>query len=176
VSAARRGRPPLPPHSFAARFWAKVDYSGGIGACWIWTSAKTRSGYGMFSRGSGRSAPAHRVAWELAHGPIAPGLEVRHVVCRNPACVNVAHMDIGTPLQNAADAIRDGTVPRGERHWNAKLTDARVLEARQRHASGEHIAGLAREMGVSSAALGPAIHGRTWAHVPGAVPARRAAA
>jgi integrase len=50
-------------------------------------------------RGTGRikvgnvEMPAHRVAWELAHGPLEP--EQRVIVCAsNPACVRVDHLRV----------------------------------------------------------------------------------
>ena len=56
---------------------------------------------------------------------------------------------------------------RGEGSASAKLTDEKVRECRQRHAvGGESCASLAREFGVSSVAMGNAVKGVTWKHVP----------
>lgn len=56
--------------------------------------------------------------------------------------------------------------PRGSAVPIAKLTEERVAEARRRRASGESIRSMAAEYGVSDVALGNAIAGRTWKHVP----------
>lgn len=84
-----------------ARFWSKIDKSG---KCWNWTTPSTdRKGYGLFMAvrdGRKRSIRAHRYSYELAHGPIAPGLEIDHR-CHNHACVNPAHLRAVTTKQNA---------------------------------------------------------------------------
>ena len=56
----------------------------------------------------------------------------------------------------------------GSRKPNAKLTEAKVIEARQRYGSVT-IDAMAIEYGVSGVALSNAIHGRSWKHVPGRV-------
>lgn len=77
----------------ADRFWPKVDKSGGPEACWPWTGCVNRVDQcGWMWGGPGRPMQrAHRVAWELAHGPIPAG----HVIartCDTKLCVNPAHM------------------------------------------------------------------------------------
>lgn len=42
---------------------------------------------------------AHRVAYELAVGPIPDGMEIDHS-CRNRRCVNPSHLRIATRKQN----------------------------------------------------------------------------
>jgi HNH endonuclease len=90
------------------RFWSKVQRSES--GCWEWTAAKT-VGYGRFAD-KGRTLLAHRVAYELLIGPIPEGLQIDHL-CRNPSCVNPAHLEpvtsrenllrgVGEPARNAA--------------------------------------------------------------------------
>lgn len=87
----------------ADRFWANVDKSGD---CWTWTAGRYPTGYGMF--GVNRvPRGAHRVSWELTHGPIPAGLEVCHS-CDNPPCVRPSHLWLGTHRQNIEDAGRKG--------------------------------------------------------------------
>jgi hypothetical protein len=69
------------------RFEAKVDADDG---CHLWTGRTDRWGVGKF-RIKGREIQAPRYAWELAHGPIPEGVEIRHR-CRNVGCVNVEHL------------------------------------------------------------------------------------
>lgn len=100
------GRPSIP---IADRFWSKVQKTD---ACWLWTSNVHHNGYGQIAQSRNgatrqRWVWAHRVAWELTHGPIADGLLVLHR-CDTPLCVNPAHLFLGTHLENIADSVRKG--------------------------------------------------------------------
>ncbi len=50
---------------------------------------------------------AHRVAYELATGPIPEGMVVCHR-CDTPACINPDHLFVGTQQDNIADMHRKG--------------------------------------------------------------------
>lgn len=111
----RPKKPPRPKPSRRLspeeRFWAKVEKTDG---CWIWSGATNKSGpfgYGQF-RIPGNRVPAHRVAWEMIHGPVPEGLWVLHD-CDMPKCVNPSHLFLGTAKDNAADMIAKG---RNRRH------------------------------------------------------------
>lgn len=78
------------------RFWEKVEWSEG---CWRWTGA-TAKGYGKFS--VSKSLPpqiAPRVAYEMVVGTIPTGFVIDHL-CRNPICVNPAHLEPVSPRLN----------------------------------------------------------------------------
>jgi len=70
-------------------FWTRVDMSGDD--CWPWLGPLNETGYGTVWRG-GRKLKAHRVAYELAVGPVPDGLELDHL-CRVRACVRPAHLE-----------------------------------------------------------------------------------
>jgi hypothetical protein len=82
----------------------RVDPSG----CWIWTGTKTAAGYGQMMR-AGRKLYTHRIAFENVNGPIPAGLLVRHT-CDTPACINPAHLLVGTQTDNMGDAAERGRV------------------------------------------------------------------
>lgn len=79
-----------------ARFMAKfvVTDSG----CWEWQAGRHRDGYGNFWNGR-RSVGAHRFAYEHFVAPIAEGMQLDHL-CRNPCCVNPAHLEPVTGREN----------------------------------------------------------------------------
>lgn len=95
------------------QFWSTVDKDGPVpdyrpelGPCWVWTATRLSSGYGSF-RFDGRSLRAHRVAYELAVGPIPAGLYLDHL-CRNRPCVNTAHLE---PVTNQENTLRGYGAP-----------------------------------------------------------------
>jgi len=69
----------------------------------------------------------------------------------------------GTPAENCADRLRDGTHQRGEKMYAHKLTEIQVIEIRKRYAAGETRRVLADEFGVSQSAITGCVKRRTWA-------------
>ena len=82
-------------------------------------------GYYSFKRAGLRSEMAHRHIWEQCFGPIPESLFVLHR-CDNPPCVNPEHLFLGTQADNLRDMVQKGRSCRGQRHWNAKLTEAQA--------------------------------------------------
>lgn len=149
----------------ADRFWEKVDKSGG--GCWLWTGTVTDRGYGSVNTGGkhGPSRGAHRVAWELTHGPIPKGMVVCHS-CDNPPCVRPDHLFLGSQRANLRDASAKKRTMRGEDHVFHRLTEADVMDIRTRHADGTSQADLAREYGLNHQHVSSIVGGRAWAHLP----------
>ena len=84
--------------------------------CWEWQGQRDKAGYGRVSVGSRidgtkRIASAHRTAYEAFVGPVPDGLELDHL-CRNRGCVNPAHLEPVTRLENVRRARR-AHCPRG---------------------------------------------------------------
>jgi hypothetical protein len=83
--------------------------------CIEWLGPFSPSGYGHVGKRQGDrkiTFRTHRLAYELAYGPIPEGLVVRHK-CDNPPCINPAHLELGTSAQNNRD--RD---TRGRNHYS----------------------------------------------------------
>lgn len=129
--------------------------------CIEWTGGLTTSGYGSMG-----GLKAHRVAWELAHGPIPDGLLVCHH-CDNRRCVNPAHMFLGTIADNNADKKAKGraVAPRGSEQGRSKLTESDIPHLLSRLARGERQVDVGRHFGVSQAVVSAIKRGALWKHV-----------
>lgn len=150
-----------------ARFWAKVDRSGGPDACWLWTGKRAYNGYGLVGF-RGRQIGAHRLALIL-EGRDPGELHVCHR-CDVRLCVNPGHLFAGTRSDNMRDMERKGRgsplrARRGEQHGRAKLSAATVQACRFHAEHGVPAAWLARTFGVESTVMSNAIRRRTWRSV-----------
>lgn len=88
-------------------FWRHVDKNGpevrpGLGRCWIFGPQRKRKTYGVFQMNKVRYR-THRWSYEMAYGPFDPKLDVLHA-CDTPACVNPAHLSLGSDQENMLDA------------------------------------------------------------------------
>lgn len=164
----------------ADRLWSKADKTSHPQGCWVWTRCTDRRGYGRIMVNK-RKSLAHRIAYELANGPIPTGLCVCHS-CDNPACINPSHLWLGTNADNTADMVRKGRVGfasgersgmrrhpekivRGENRHGAKLTEDGVRDIRRRWSAGESQAELGRAYGVDPSVINTVVHRKKWKHV-----------
>ena len=148
--------------SAAERLWDWVEIRSAH-ECWPWTG-HTIHGYGALSTANGGHAKAHRVAYEIAKGPIPPGLLVLHS-CDNPPCCNPDHLSVGTTQQNSREAAERNRMVYGEDHINHKLTEADVRHIRLAVTQGANVGQLARQFGVATPTIRKAASGATWARV-----------
>jgi hypothetical protein len=174
------------------RFWKYVDQSSQPDACWLWTGSVDENGYGHVGV-DGHTVRSHRISWELAHGPVPDKMHVLHncPTGDDPACVNPAHLWLGTHTENMRDRSTKGhhpgtthleKFPCGDRHWAAmhpelvsrgenrsdsKLTNGAVREIRRKRDNGTaKLTELAEEFGVSISAISNVALRKTWKHVP----------
>lgn len=144
------------------KFWEKVDKSGGEDACWMWTSALDKNGYGKVTIDFG-DYRAHRVSYEICVDKIPTGMVICHK-CDTPGCVNPKHLFVGTNAENTADRDRKGHgVWSSERNPKAKLTEVQVLEIRNKYSAGNSTySSLSREYGVQPIQIQNIIKGDDW--------------
>lgn len=169
---AEYGPRPKPPEE---RFWKHVP-SGAPDECWEWqgTRGPPPNHYGTIyvSQNPMRYKKAHRLSWEIHHGPIPEGKNVLHH-CDNPPCVNPAHLYTGTQADNARDRAARGrgreTRPenRGEQSPVAKLTEVKVraIIAALQEIPRRSQESIAQEFGVGQAHVSRIMHRRSWAHL-----------
>ena len=139
--------------------------------------ARLPQGYGRV-RWHGQDTRTHRLAWELAHGPIPSGLWVLHH-CDNPPCCNPAHLFLGTAQDNHDDMHRKGRArfACGEERSKAKLTEADVVAILNRLNAGEMCRVIAPDYGVTQELVSRIKRGLAWRHIErpvGFSPPRRA--
>lgn len=160
-----------------ARFWRMVEDVSFLTDedCWNWIGYGTGSGgYGRFRIGD-RKFNAQRVSYwlyrEFGITNLLTYSRSNEIVCHrcdNPACVNPSHLFLGSDKSNAQDKARKhrGNAPRGIKHGGAKLTEAQVLEIKQRYQSGEtsHTK-LATLYGVTRGPITAILNGKTWKHI-----------
>lgn len=94
--------------------------------CWMWQGALNSRGYPCVRIGgrAGRTVSVHRLVVELVAGPIPAGMLACHH-CDTPACVNPAHLYVGSHVDNARDKIERGRAVNVLAARNASKTHCR---------------------------------------------------
>jgi hypothetical protein len=88
------------------RLWNRVIKTAD---CWLWTGYTNKKGYGRMRGENGKNIYVHQLSYLLNIGPIPQGKLLDHL-CRNPRCVNPAHLEAVTNFEN---------IRRGNHYMNA---------------------------------------------------------
>lgn len=114
--------------------------------CWEWTGSKRRRGYGRYGGGN-KARAAHRISYEALIGPIPDDLELDHL-CRCTSCVNPAHLEPVTTVENirraravrpASEFCKAGHALTPENTYSYPNGKRRCRKCRRRH-QDEHAA------------------------------------
>lgn len=130
--------------------------------CWGWSGPASPAGYGRIG-----VLYAHRVSYELHHGPIPPGMFVMHA-CDNPPCTRPDHLSVGTHVDNMADSVSKGRTkdrpnrPSGERNGQSVLTAEQVREIRRLRSEGVPRRVVSARFGVSIQRISAITTGKAW--------------
>lgn len=92
-----------------AKFFGRASI-GGSAACWLWTGARSGSGYGYITMRRNKrkwNLLAHRLAKELAIGRSLAKDENLHHVCEEPLCVNPRHLEIVSRSDHRRQHMRE---------------------------------------------------------------------
>lgn len=129
------------------RFWSRVEKTEN---CWLYGGKTFGNKYGTITTGghNGKNLTAHRLSYELHHGPVPRGKFVCHK-CDVKNCVNPAHLYAGDHEDNTRDIVErqrfgkknrpktEPTIPTGSRPHNRALhLDSRKLIVSQ-YSSGQ---------------------------------------
>ncbi len=144
------------------RFWEKVDKKG-KGECWEWKAFCGNHGYGQIGF-RGKMEQAHRISYELNVGKIPEGLCVLHH-CDNTACVNPAHLFLGTQGDNMIDMSKKGRSMIGINQPRHKLNECEILEIRRLRSIGLKPKILSKMFGVSASHIWNIYNRLSWKHI-----------
>ncbi len=171
--------------AIAARFWSKVDQSGGPDACWPWLGGRKSAGYGNFfvrRETPGRFGRmifmnAHKLAYLLVNGPLADGHVVRHT-CDSPPCCNPAHLIPGSDADNVQDAIERGRFDPLVNYQKAlpalhaanitrrRLTEQDIAAIVVARARGRSLTSIAADYGLTDGSLCNIFRGKSYCDLP----------
>jgi len=128
---------------------------------------KDKAGYHIVSLcrdGQQLTTKVHHVVLLTFVGARPDGMECRHLD-GNRVNNHVLNLAWGTPTENSNDRALHGTMPKGEKCFNAKLTEDDVIEIRKRAANGETKKDINKDFPVDRSTISRIVNRLKWKHV-----------
>lgn len=128
--------------------------------CILWEKTKNHQGYGR-RKYKGKLEYAHRVAYAEAAGVSLESLQgvvIRHQ-CDNPSCVNPAHLEPGTKLDNSRDMVERERQGCRKLTWELVRTIRAVYVPRHPECG---VRGLGRSLNVSPGLISLVVLNKIW--------------
>ena len=148
-------------------------------ACWVWSGTRHYKGYGTLNLrvdGKHTKVYAHRCMAEIMLERKLEMNEEPDHLCLNRACINPAHLFLGTHADNMQDMWAkgrgrcDAAGRRGSMNGNHRLTETQASEIQRRHRRGEPSRKLGAEFGVSKTLVLMISKGTVWQHLHRSAP------
>lgn len=154
----------MPARATAEGFWDRACPEPNSG-CWLYDfRPHYRTGYVQLKFHQ-RMIDAHRLAWELAVGPIPAGLSVLHR-CDVRICVRPSHLFLGTQADNMRDMAAKGRGCPGEKNGFSRVTESQVLAIRTLWAGGRlSQRAIGERFGISQNNVSHICRRQTWTHI-----------
>lgn len=134
--------------------------------CILTKSGVNASGYGVVRLGN-KSQLEHRVMYASSRLLTIADIKGKIIMhtCDTPACINPAHLFLGTSRENTTDMIAKGRQVnvRGADVGRSKLTAADVLEIRANHLVA--ISLLAAKFNVTDSNIRSVLSRSSWKHL-----------
>lgn len=125
----------------------------------------------IHANGKYKPTAAHQLVAEAWHGPRPDNCPATRHLNGNKLDNRPDNLAWGTDQENMLDRDRHGDPTyRGDGHPQAVLTSEIVMSLRSSVAGGSTVKEAANEHGVDLESAYSAVSGRTWSHLPGAIP------
>lgn len=118
----------------------------------------------LYRAGKGRWFSVHRLVLEAFVGPCPEGM----VACHNdgdPANNALVNLRWDTQKANAADSVRHGTKPRGEKSGMAKTTEGCIQRMFDLRRMGCTFTAIGKWLNMSRAQVSQIVKGQHWKHL-----------